>query len=158
MDWKAHLNGIGSIVTNLQAFETVLRAFLVERYGHCAKFPKMGDQLACRSYLTAYVSLGELLDDYHRDLSEAERPKYSIDPYVVRIRDALAHGRLIARGSEPAAPFELWKFGKPKEGKIAVDFSEILTEDWLKSKWLLIDAERQKIFECGKARGYRRLS
>ena len=72
MDWKVHLNGVGSIVTNLQALETVLRAFLVERYGHCAKFPNMGDDTACRSYLTAYVSLGELLDDYHRDLLQSQ--------------------------------------------------------------------------------------
>lgn len=158
MDWKVHLNGVGSIVTNLQALETVLRAFLTERYGQCAKFPKLGDETACRSYLTAYASLGDLLQDYHNDLSENEKQKFSIDPTVVQVRDALAHGRLISRGGDPATPYELWKFGKPKDGKIAVDFSEILSEDWLKSKWLLIDAERQKIFECGKARGYKRLS
>ena len=157
MDPKAHTNGVGNIVTNLQALETVLRAFLVERYGQCAKFPKMGDETACRSYLTAYASLGDLLQDYHNDLSENEQ-KFAVGQTVVRIRDALAHGRLIARGSDPAPPFELWKFGKPKDGKIAVDFAETLTEDWLKEKWLLIDAERQKVIDCGKVRGYARLS
>jgi hypothetical protein len=157
MDPKSHTNGIGNIVTNLQALETVLRGFLVERFGQCAAFPKMGDETACRNYLTAYASLGDLIDDYHRDLSEPEK-KFSIDPTVVVVRDALAHGRLIVRGSDPAPPFELWKFGKVRDGKVQVEFSETLTEDWLKSKWLLIDAERQKVFECGKARGYKRLS
>ena len=157
MDPKFHTNGVGNIVTNLQALETVLRGFLAERFGQCATFPKMGDKTACRNYLTAYVSLGDLIDDYHRDLS-ADEKKFSIDPTVVLIRDALAHGRLVVRGSEPAPPFELWKFGKVRDGKVQVDFSETLTEDWLKSKWLLIDAERQKVFDCGIGRGYKRLS
>jgi hypothetical protein len=157
MDDKAHTNGVGNIVLNLQALESVLRGFLVERYGQCANFPKMGDKTACRNYLTAYVSLGELLTDYHRDLTETEK-KFAIDQIVVRIRDALAHGRLIARGADPAPPFELWKFGKTIEGKVAVDFSETLTEEWLKEKWLLIDAERQKVVDCAKGRGYKRLT
>jgi hypothetical protein len=38
-----------------------------------------------------------------------------------------------------------------------VEFSETLTQDWLKSKWLLIDSECQKVVECSKARGYKRL-
>ena len=151
------MNGVGNIVTNLQALETVLRGFLVERFGQCAAFPKMGEKTACRNYLTAYVSLGGLIDDYHGDLSEHEK-KFSVDPTVVLVRDALAHGRLISRGRDPAPPFELWKFGKVRDGKVQVEFSETLTEDWLKSKWLLIDDERQKVFDCGKGRGYTRLS
>ncbi len=157
MEPKAHTNGIGNIVTNLQALESVLRAFLVERYGQCAKFPKMGDKTACRNYLTAWISLGDLLKDYHRDLKEEEK-KYLIDLSVVLVRDALAHGRLIVRGANPQPPFELWKFGKAPDGKTVVEFSETLTEDWLKEKWLLIDAERQKVFDCGKSRGYKLLS
>jgi hypothetical protein len=84
MDPKAHMNGVGNIVTNLQALETVQRGFLVERFGQCAGFPKMGDKIACRNYLTAYVSLGDLIDDYHRDLSEQEN-KFSIDTTVERL-------------------------------------------------------------------------
>jgi hypothetical protein len=157
MDPKSHTNGVGNIVTNLQALETVLRGFLVERFGQCAAFPNMGDKTACRNYLTAYASLGALIDDYHRDLGEHEK-NFSINPTVVLVRDALAHGRLIVRGNEPGPPFELWKFGKVQDGKVQVEFSETLTEDWLKSKWLLIDGERQKVFDCGKGRGYKRLS
>jgi hypothetical protein len=156
MDWKAHISGVGNIVTNLQALESILRAFLVEQYGQCPKFPKMGDESACRNYLTAYVSLDELIDDYHRDLKDSER-KFSVDRAVVRIRDALAHGRLYARGSEPAPPYELWKFARPKDGKVQVEFAESLTEDWLKEKWLLIDGQSQKVMDCAKGRGYKRL-
>lgn len=158
MDWKIHTSGVGNIVTNLQALETVLRGYLVERYEQCSEFPKIGDTSACRNYLTAYISLGALIDDFHRDLSDEERKSYSIDPNVVLIRDSLAHGRLIARGNDPSPPFELWKFGKAQGNRVAVDFSATLTEEWLKSKWLIIDKERQKVMDCGKARGYKRLS
>jgi hypothetical protein len=157
MDSKAHTNGVGNIVTNLQALESVLRGFLVERYGQCTRFPMLGDKIACRSYLTAWISLGDLVNDYHRDLKENEK-QFSIDPAVVLVRDALAHGRLIVRGANPQPPFELWKFGRVQDGKVVVDFSETLTEDWLKAKWLLIDAERQKVLDCSKARGYKLLS
>jgi hypothetical protein len=157
MDYKIHTAGVGSIITNLQALETVLRSFLVERYDQCAAFPKMGHTTACRNYLTAYDSLGSLISDYHGLLEEHEK-KFSIDPTVVLVRDALAHGRLISRGKDPSPPFKLWKFGKVKDGKVQVEFSQILSEDWLKATWILIDAERQKIFDCAKARGYKRLS
>ena len=60
VDGKDHVNGVGNIVTNLQALESLLRGFLVERYDQCAGFPNMGDKIACRNYLTNFVSLGEL--------------------------------------------------------------------------------------------------
>lgn len=156
MDDNAHINGIGNIVTNLQALETTLRGFLVERYGQCADFPKMGDKTACRNYLTNFVSLGDLIAEYQRDLAETEK-QYSIDSSVVLIRDALAHGRVFVRGSDPKPPFELWKFGKAKDGKMPVEFAETLTEDWLKSRWLLVHEQQQKVVNCAKARGYKRL-
>jgi hypothetical protein len=156
MEEKDHINGVGSIVLNLQALESLLRGFLVEKYGQCSAFPKMGDKVACRSYLTNFVSLGDLIKDYHRCLEDHER-KHRIDESVVLIRDALAHGRLFVRGNDPKPPYELWKFGMANEGKMPVEFSETLTQDWLKSMWLLIDGECQKVVECSKGRGYRRL-
>jgi hypothetical protein len=156
MDESAHINGIGNIVTNLQALETTLRGFLVEQYDQCAQFPNMGEKIACRNYLTNWISLGELIEDYHRDLGEHEK-QYSIDLSVVLVRDALAHGRLFVRGSNPSPPFELWKFGKAKDGKMPVEFSETLTEEWLKAKWLFIRAQQQKVVNCAKTRGYKRL-
>jgi hypothetical protein len=157
MEEKDHINGVGTIVLNLQALESLLRGFLVEKYGQCSGFPKMGDKVACRNYLTNFVSLGDLIKDYHRCLEDHEK-QHRIDESVVLIRDALAHGRLFVRGSDPKPPFELWKFGRVNgNGKMPVEFSEILTQDWLKSKWLLIDGECQKVVACSKARDYKRL-
>lgn len=148
---------MGNIVLNLQALESLLRGFLVEKYGQCSAFPKMGDKVACRNYLTNFVSLGELITDYHRCLEEHET-KYAIDESVVLIRDAIAHGRLFVRGNDPKPPFELWKFGRANnDGKMPVEFSETLTQEWLKSKWQLIDEEAQKVVACSKSRGYKLL-
>lgn len=157
MDYKDHIAGVGSIVTNLQALESALRRFLVARYGQCANFPQMGDTTACRSYLTAFESLGPLIKEYHGLLEEHEK-QFRVDDTVVPIRDALAHGRLIARGDEPSPPYELWKFGRVKDGKVQVDFSQSLTAEWLKETWLMIDAQKQKVIDCSKARGYRGLT
>jgi hypothetical protein len=63
MDHTFHTAGVGNIVTNLQALESVLRGFLVERFGQCAGFPKPGEVLACRNYLTEYISLDRLIID-----------------------------------------------------------------------------------------------
>jgi hypothetical protein len=157
MDFRDHIAGVGAIVTNLQALETALRRFLVERYGQCPAFPKMGDATACRSYLTAYLSLGPLIKEYHGLLDDHEK-QYCLDDSVVPIRDALAHGRLVARGDEPSPPYELWKFGGIKDGKVQVEFSEVLSAEWLKEKWAMIDAQKQKVVDCSKARGYNGLS
>jgi hypothetical protein len=32
-----------------------------------------------------------------------------------------------------------------------------LTQEWLKAKWLLVEAEQKKVIECSKARGYKML-
>lgn len=157
MEDSDHTTGVGNIALNLQALESFLRGFLVEKYGQCSAFPKMGDKVACRNYLTNFVSLGDLIKDYHRCLEEHEK-KYAIDESVLLLRDALAHGRLFVRGNDPKPPFELWKFGKANsEGKMPVEFSETLTQDWLKLKWLMVEKEAQKIIECSKSRGYKRL-
>jgi hypothetical protein len=156
MESKDHINGVGSIVTNLQALESVLRAFLLERYGQRWQFPKVGDTTADMNYLTNWISLGDLIEEYHRDLADHEK-EYSIDVSVVTIRDALAHGRLFVRGSDPKPPYELWKFAKSKDGKMPVEFSETLTQDWLKAKWELVDSERKKVVACSTSRGYKLL-
>jgi hypothetical protein len=87
MEDKDHITGMGNIILNLQALESLLRGFLVEKYGQCAAFPKMGDKVARRNYLTNFVSLGDLIKDYHRCLEEHEK-KYTIDESIVLIRDA----------------------------------------------------------------------
>ncbi len=125
---EEHTQGVGAIVTNLQALETVLRIFLLKATDQNAEFPKLGSADASINYLTAYKSLGPLIRLYNEKLTDAEQ-KYAIDLNVVKIRDAFAHGRLVTMTE---LPYTLWKFGEALNTRVTVDFCEVLTADWLK--------------------------
>jgi hypothetical protein len=60
--------------------------------------------------------------------------------------------------TEKEFPVTLWKFGRAKNGKVAIEFSETLTEEWLKNANKLLVTQRDRIVECAKARGYKGLS
>jgi hypothetical protein len=150
MKAEEHTQGVGAIITNLQALETVLRYFLLRLHKQETQFPKAGDTDAKKTYLTRWIALDKLVKNYKAALSEEER-KFEVDREVVRIRDAFAHGRLLTSAEIPA---RLWKFGQSKQGRVKVEFCEELTAEWLKNTWLMIDRERQKVVDCFKGRGY----
>jgi len=150
MKIEDHTQGVGNIVTNLQALETVVRYFLIKATHQAAEFPKPGDEQVPINYLTAYKSLGPLIRTYNEKLTTDEQ-KYAVDPGVVKVRDAFAHGRLVTAA---ALPYTLWKFGEPINTRVKVEFCETLTSEWLKKTWLQIDAEREKVMQCFKSRKY----
>jgi hypothetical protein len=148
---KDHANLVGSIVTNLQALETVLRYYSMGPKAQEVQFPKVGEAEAIESGLTNWVSLGGLVKRFNNSLKPDEQ-KFKVDSQVVVIRDAMAHGRLLA--SEEKVPYHLWKFGKPNNGRVPVEFYKELTVEWLTDTRNMVDAERQKVVDCFKARGY----
>jgi hypothetical protein len=150
---EEHTQGVGAIVTNLQALETVLRYFLAKLNKEDVQFPKVGDKLVKLSYLTRFVSLGKLIKTCNEALDETEKA-FEADSGVVHIRDAIAHGRLV---TTKEIPFRLWKFGPHKGENVEIEFSEELTADWLKSTSAMIDREKQKVLDCFNARGYQGL-
>jgi hypothetical protein len=137
----------------LQALETVLRYFIAKKDGEAIEFPKPGDTTVKLSYLTRFISLGKLIKTYNDALTKAEQ-KFAVDTDTVHVRDAIAHGRLV---TTKELPFRLWKFGAHKGDKVEIEFSEELTDDWLKTKSAAIDAEKQKVVDCFKARAYQGL-
>ena len=141
---------MGAIVTNLQALETVLRYFLAKLRNEVVEFPNPSDQTAKFSYLTRHTSLGKLIRTFNDALADAEK-KFEVDIGVVHVRDAIAHGRLVATKE---LPFRLWKFGANRNGRVDIEFSEELTTDWLKSTSDMIAREKQKVLDCFAARGY----
>jgi hypothetical protein len=153
LEWKDHTHLVGCIVTNLQALETILRYFLLRLHKQEVQFPKVGDADAKETYLTDYLFLGPLIDQYNNALEAAEK-EFEVDRQVVVIRDALAHGRLL---TSEALPYRLWKFERPKLGRVKIDFCEELTVEWLKGKSDMIDRQRQKVLDCFKSRGYQGL-
>lgn len=150
MKAEEHTQGVGAIITNLQALETVLRYFLLRLRKQEDQFPKPGDLETKKNYLTRSISLHNLIRNYNGALDAAEH-KFAVNKDVIRIRNAFAHGRLLTSTEIPA---RLWNFTRSKNGRMKIEFSEELSAEWLKSTWLSIDGERQKVVDCFKARRY----
>ena len=106
--------------------------------------------------LTSYEFLGELVDSFNGALTDAEK-QFAVDREVVTIRDAFAHGRLLTSTSAQEPPYRLWKFGHAKNGRVPIEFCEVLTLDWLRNKSSMIEKQKEKVMNCFKGRGYRGL-
>jgi hypothetical protein len=100
--------------------------------GQASDFPKKGEKDTSITYLTDYRSLRGLIRLYNEKLTDAEA-HYMVDiEAVLKIRDAFAHGRLVTTGELPAT---LWKFGEPVNGRVPIEFCEVLTLDYLTKTW-----------------------
>jgi hypothetical protein len=150
MDYKDHCLRVGYIHTNLAALESSLRFFLLKVNGQTFSAPKAGDVDAPVNYITKYASLGGLIKKYNGALTPTESA-YKITDRSVRIRDALAHGRLVAPAND--YPLTLWKFGEEQSGRVPVAY-EVLTVDWLDKTWKMINREKELVDACSKQRGY----
>ena len=98
------------------------------------------------------MSLGDLITKYNEDLKLAEQI-HRVDVQAVKIRDALAHGRIFSQTE--SFPITLYKFSKPKDGKAAVGYAETLTTDWFTQKNEMIRTQMNKVIACGKSRNYK---
>jgi hypothetical protein len=128
MKAEEHTKSVGAVVTNLQALETVIRYFLLKANGQAPEFPKLGAKDTSITYLTDYRSLGGLVRLYNEKLTNGEA-QYTVDlEAVLKIRDAFAHGRLVTTSELPAT---LWKFGEPMNGRVPIEFCQVLTLDYL---------------------------
>src|SRR5258708_2999484 len=135
--------------------DPTLRLFLVKAHGQFIDWPKPTDTVVLENYITNYKPLGDIIDDFNSALSEVEKQKFMIERSVVDVRDAIAHGRVVTWTD--SFPAMLWKFGRPKDGKVPASCIT-LTKDWLIKTSNNIKAQQTKALECFKARGYEGLS
>lgn len=155
MDVNDHNRWVGAIVMNLQSLETVLRYFLLVANGQNANFPKVGDKDTSITYLSDYRSLNNLIMLYNEKLSEAETETYGINSdEILKVRDAIAHGRLVTTNELPAT---LWKFGKPTNGRVPVEYCSVLTPEYLVQTSNYVGREKDKVVSCFQSRGYKGL-
>ena len=107
--------------------------------------------------LRQYVYFGPLVQEFNGSLiNDRERERYTLDLGVIEIRNAFAHGRLFSDFER--LPARLWKFGnKNARGKIDVDFSQLLTPEWLLKNHNFVVREKQKVHSCFNARKYKGL-
>ncbi len=152
MEGTEHVIGIGKIIGNLNSLELLLRVFLCEANGEKLEFPASSTGTVQETHLTNLMSLGDLIDAYNSTLTPPEK-MFSVDRSVVKIRDAIAHGRLISLSE--TFPLTLHKFGKPKAGMVTIELVEVISEKWLDENRKLIRDQMDKIPQCTKERGYK---
>ncbi len=145
MNPDQHAVHLGGLVGNFQSLEFALRAFLqglptarpigIPQGTDIYSF-LVGTELP-ENELTSYDSLGELIKKFNAEMERRDLSK--IDPALVDVRDALAHGRVSAR--TPNDNLRLLKFDKAKNGKVRVVFNQKLTEEWfLRQKTRIYEA------------------
>lgn len=151
-------SNIGKIVVNLQSLEFALRLFLDEiqslpgiAKGAPIEFMKLTvGEWVPENYFTNYDTLNQLIQKVNSELNShglSER----VDKSIVELRDALAHGRVLALN--PQGPFRILKFSKPKNGKVQVTVSVDITPDWLSQQIKHTVNELQKVVKLGQALG-----
>jgi hypothetical protein len=136
---EQHANQLGSLVANFHSLEFVLRIFL----NRLPNARSIGVPLGTNIYtlavgtelpendLTSYETLGELIKRYNLEVT-AHKAGDPIDPSLVIVRDALAHGRVSS--NEIDEPLRLLKFDKPSKGYVRITFNELMNEPWFKAQ------------------------
>jgi hypothetical protein len=97
----AHACALGRLVGNFQSLELVIRTFLYSRrdpphrgfrFRKSMSHLKPGDEVPGNAY-TSFDTLGQLIGRFNR-IAAKRFPAMAIDPSIVTVRDALAHGRV----------------------------------------------------------------
>jgi hypothetical protein len=152
MDYNDHCQRVGYIHMNVAALETSLRFFLLKANNENFTAPKSGETETPLTHMTNFASLSWLITEYNAKLNGEERPSFALDESSVRVRDALAHGRLTAPAKE--FPLTLWKFGRVKSGRVPIEYNQVLAIEWLDETWKKIHRQKELVDECCKQRGY----
>lgn len=154
IDRYAH--GVGAILVNLQSLELMLRLFLTHASGQMITLPSAAGQDVQETFLTNYMTLGELVDEYNQRLSASEG-SFRIDRSVVAIRDALAHGRLLSVEpiDSPGLTVTMFTFQKPdRKGLVKVKGVEKLEPGLLAVKRQFVRRQAEVVGACSSHRGY----
>lgn len=150
MDSDSYAKALGKLIANLQGLEYMLRCYLYMAsdgkhdpfpYGKALDAYEIGD-IVPENAFSCYDSLKELVVRYNNRL--ANSPQFQIDPGVVELRDALAHGRIASDTLE--GDYVLVKTGKgSKKGSLLVTHRQTLTAKWLEEQTKFVAAEVKKV-------------
>src|SRR5580700_5751157 len=152
MTLDEHAIRIGYVHTNLAALESSLRFFMLKLRGQTFHVPKPGDVDAPLTWMTKWISLGDLIKKYNGELTDNERAELLITQEATDIRDALAHGRL--HSPELELPWTLIKFGQQKAGRVPIILNQTMTIDWLDNAYKLAGKHKRRVDACSKSRGF----
>jgi len=139
---------LGRIHGNLLSLELCLRAVLCHAHKEPMDLPSPQQQQPIQeTYLTNFDTLGQLIKKYNTLVASTHK----VDGYIVILRDALAHGRIIA--PTPSTPYRLFKFTKPEKGMVKVAFDQVIDKQWLVDQDTFIKSSIEKIMNGARALG-----
>lgn len=129
---------LGTLVGNLHSLEVLLRIVLSGGKWTLNLDARPGDKVDL-SAINEWASLSELVQRYNATVGRTH-PQHLLTEgaRIVKLRNALAHGMVVARSPQP--PLRLIKFGKVKgsRDKATVEFAAEMTDDWLREERSLI--------------------
>jgi hypothetical protein len=148
MDLSEHSMMVGKLLVSFQCLEYALRAFLYEQRDPPHEPLAPGTDLNTMTFgevvpenaITRWDSLTHLIKRYNRAISDGQ---LAVDPSLVDLRDALAHGRMAASLSERS--FALIKFTRPYAGRVEVGFRQELSKEWIENQIKRVLAECEKV-------------
>jgi hypothetical protein len=151
MDFNDQAAMLGRLLMSFQCLEYALRAFLYSRCDPPHEPLSPGSDLTTMTFgdvlpenaITRWDSLTHLIRRYNRAIRDVQ---LAVDPGLVELRDALAHGRIAACSS--GWNFALVKFTRPYAGRVEVGFREELSKEWMEKQINRVLAECEKV---GKA-------
>src|SRR2546428_10019475 len=149
LDISEYATLLGKILANLQSLEFALRLRLSYDDPPHTQLPagkrlqelKVGDRVPVNSF-TGYETLGQLIELYNGRVATLDSDLI-VDPNIVTLRDALAHGR--ASSLPEDSDIILLKFSRPENGQATVTFSECLTREWLNIQVRRVYSEVRKV-------------
>lgn len=155
MKQEEHPLNLGKLLANFHSLEFALRLFLwTDEFVTGVTSPQAvnldamnkGDIVAENAF-TNYDSLSQLIEKYNN------HPKIistglTIDTALVDIRDAIAHGRVAGLNPLPLPPLKLVKFDKPKNKRVKVTFSVLLTREWFTMEMTKVQSAVFKVFKA----------
>jgi len=135
MDADQHALGLGRLMGNLQSLEATIRIFLSRTD-------------PSKNYMIGGPTLGPLVKKYNDQLASNE--PYSIDQQVVTIRNALAHGLVIAPSNMSLSLTRIMSLPLTlfHDGQLYV-----MTVDWFQGQHTLVQDQHSRILACAKKRG-----
>jgi hypothetical protein len=152
---EKHALALGKVLLNFHALEISLRHFF--RAYEAAMNPnntrvqvkaKPVGQIVPMDSFSVHDSLNGLVRKFNSIVGSAHR-ELTVDPAVIELRDALAHGRVWSEKS--GAPVQLLRFTKPTPGKVTISITHADTVDeaWLDAQGTRVALETEKVAKAG---------
>jgi hypothetical protein len=152
--------GLGMLLSAFHGLEFMVRGFLYMRESvKTQRFPRghdiyanAVDTLVLLNAFTDYRSLGPLIDSYNKYVLGLGHDRFKIDPEVVPIRDALAHGRVSTPGNTET--FYLIKYDRPTKddpSNVRVSYRVTVNYEWLHSQAIYVQNQMMRVCEAHEA-------